>query len=334
MAVDFDAFVDWAKSRFDDVKVQGKEVKINSIFTDDSKFHLWCCPKKNSFHCWKTDKGGTLPYLVTIVEGCSYGEACQKIGMNGGSLRELESKLDELFGNKVEAKKPENRVEFPEATFKISSLSSTNHYRLWAEKYILNRKLNVGNLLVCIGGKYKDRIIIPYYGREGELIYWNGRDLTGKSYKRYDCPEKDKVGYGKDDVLWMSRWPGDGTRLYLTEGEFDAMSLNEAGIHGAACGGKNVGPKQVELLRPYKVTIAFDTDKSGAEALNKISKTFEEGGITDTKFVRPPKQFKDWNEMLTKVGKKLINAYIKHNETPIDTWKSNELKLFCQDRTI
>jgi hypothetical protein len=54
MSVDFETFVSWADSRFDGIVVTGKEVKLNSIFTDDHKHHLWCCPDKGVYHCWKS----------------------------------------------------------------------------------------------------------------------------------------------------------------------------------------------------------------------------------------------------------------------------------------
>ena len=78
MPIDFDTFVNWAENRFDKIQVKGKEVCLNSIFAEnDSKFHLWCNPYGGKhertfgvFHCWKTDRKGSLVSLVMEVDKC------------------------------------------------------------------------------------------------------------------------------------------------------------------------------------------------------------------------------------------------------------------------
>lgn len=333
MGVDFETFLAWAQTRFPSVKVTAKEVLVGSIFAEDSKHHLSCNPAKNCYHCLKSDEGGTLQKLVSLVDKCSIGEAKERLGLSGGgNVRDLESRLEMLYADGKPAARPvvENRVKLPENTFLLSALAADSHYRKRAEEYIRGRRLPLGDLHVCVGGKYKDRIIIPYYGPNRELIYWNGRDLTGRAPLRYRGPDKEEVGYGKEDVLWFEEWPRPGTRVYLTEGEFDAMSLNLTGLVAAACGGKNLGPKQMEMLRPYQLTIAFDADKSGAGALNKIGEMLEQEGIGGGQFVRPPALYKDWNEMLKADGPKMMRLYVQQNEKPIDTWATNSLRLFTR----
>lgn len=327
--VDFDAFVGWAESRFNDVRISGKEVKLNSCFTDDHKHHLWCCPEKGTFHCWKSDEGGTLVKLVSHVDGCSFKEAAEKIGdtKDGGigSIQLLEKQLQELQQNLLKPK-IETKMVLPPSTFPIKSLSEDNRYRLMAENYIRSRKLPISNLMICTSGEYRDRIIIPYYGKKGELIYWNSRDLTNKAYLRYRGPKKEEVGVGKEDVLWIEEWPKPKTKIYMTEGEFDAMSLNLTGLTAAACGGKAVSEKQMDLLKYCHVAISFDADKSGSGALNKLGEVFEKYADVQVTFVRPPTMYKDWNEMLKDAGPRVIRAYIEQNEKTFNgSWTANKL---------
>jgi DNA primase len=329
MAVDYDAMLEWIESRFSDVRISGKEIKVNSIFVDDRKHHLWICPEKGTFHCWKSDEGGTLVKLVAHVDGCSFGEAAEKIGDTksggGGSISQLEKRLQELQEGLLRPK-AETKMVLPPNTFPIKSLSEDNRYRLMAEEYLRGRKLSVGNLMICTSGEYRDRIVIPYYGRKGELIYWNGRDLTGKAYLRYRGPKKDEVGVGKDEVLWIEDWPKPKTKVYMTEGEFDAMSLNLTGLAAAACGGKAVSEKQMELLKHCHVAISFDADKSGSGALNKLGEVFEKYADVQVTFVRPPTAYKDWNQMLADAGPRVIRAYIEQNEKPFNgSWTANKL---------
>lgn len=326
MAVDFDTFMGWAESRFSDVRVSGKEVKLNSCFVDDHKHHLWCCPDKGTYHCWKSDEGGTLVKLVAHVDGCSFSEAAERIGDNvGTSISQLEKRLQELQDGLLKPKVASKMV-LPKNTFPIKSLGEDNHYRRLAETYIKGRKLPIGDLMVCIAGDFKDRIVIPYYGPKGDLIYWNSRDLTDKAYLRYRGPKKDEVGVGKEDVLWLESWPKPKTKVYMTEGEFDAMSLNLTGLTAAACGGKAVSERQMELLKHCQVAISFDADKSGSGALNKLGEVFEKYADVQVTFVRPPTMYKDWNEMLKDAGPRVIRAYIEQNEKTFNgSWTANKL---------
>jgi len=325
MLVDFDTFLGWAEARFGDALVAGKEIKVNSIFTDDHKHHLWCCPEKGVFHCWKTDEKGSLTKLVAVVDGCSFSEAAERIGArHTNSVRIMEERLREIHG---QPKSSTGKMVLPPSTFRIASLSSDNHYRRNAEAYIKSRKLPLGNLMVCIAGEYKDRIVIPYYDQDGNLVYWNSRDLTGKHYLRYRGPKKEDVGTGKEDVLWMDGWPKPKTKIYLTEGEFDAMSLNLTSLTAAACGGKSVSEKQLEMLKHNKIAIAFDADKSGAGALHKLGTICEHAqNDMEVTFIRPPTNYKDWNEMLVDAGPRVMAMYIQQNERVFrGSWTANRL---------
>lgn len=324
--IDHDVFVKWAEENFTDVSCAGDEVKVNSIFTDDTSLKMWCNPAKNAYHCWKSGKTGNLFTLVSEVTGCSYHEAVSLLSSDN-DLRALEQRLERFFEEKYkeEVIVPSN-VSFPPNTFQISKMAKSNHFRQKAEEYMKGRHLPIGKIQVCIAGKYYNRIIIPYYGPNGALIYWNGRAL-GESKAKYMGPDADETGVGKGDVIFMESWPKAGERIYLAEGEFDAMSLTKSGLHGAACGGKEVGEKQMDLIRPYRVCISFDTDKSGAEALNKIGDKLIRNGIHEVSYVRPPEKYKDWNEMLIHLGEKIVGAYIVTQERKFTPWTSATLRL-------
>ena len=106
MGIPFKKFEQWAIDRFgaENVVVRPPEIRINSIFeTDDDDFHLWCNPsggkkkrKHGSFHCFKTEKVGSLVKLVMIVDSCDRDTAIARL--NGvTSIRELEKQLEAMF---------------------------------------------------------------------------------------------------------------------------------------------------------------------------------------------------------------------------------------------
>lgn len=320
--IDFDNFLSWAERTFTDVEISGDEIKVNSIFADDVKRHLWCNPSKNAYHCWKSNASGNLFELVSRVDKCSRQEAAARLC--GNDVRGLEERLERFFADKQKPPPPPPpKFALPPDTFLIRDLRPG--LRRDAERYLERRKIPFGNLRLCLTGKYAKRIIIPYYGPDGGLIYWNARDITDRSKVKYLGPDAE-VGVGKGDVIFTESWPVAGTKMYLAEGEFDAMSLTLSGVHGAACGGKELTDNQVDILRPFRVCICFDTDKSGGQALNKIGDKLLGSGVREVTYVRPPVNYKDWNKMFSSLGGNIVSLYVQSQEKSFTPWTSNTLR--------
>jgi DNA primase len=316
MRINYDCFLRWAEDRFGEVVTKGNEIRINSIFTDDKGFHLWCSPSGGKYqrndgcyHCFKTDKKGTLIGLVMLVDNCTYQDAKEVLSGDYIALKDLEQRLDEFFENKEKDDKKEINLQLPPNSFLIKDLNS--NLRVRPEQYLTGRKLSINDLYFCTTGSYNDRIIIPYYDSYGKLIYFNSRAL-GKSKLRYFGPEK-ATGVGKADVLYFPSWPPKGSKIYLTEGEFDALTLESCGFNSAACGGKVLSDKQIEMLSLYQVCLSLDEDKAGLMGLKEMSNKLILRGVRVT-YVRPPLGFKDWNEMLIKFNSNIIKAWIGKNE--------------------
>jgi DNA primase len=329
--VDFDKFLEWADQHFTDVKVINEKIRLNSIYCEhDEKHHLWCRPHTGYYHCYKSGKKGSLYELVMDVEKCSYSDAVDVLG-GKQSLRYLESKLEEFFASEAanEAPKEEPVLSLPPGSISINKLLSP--YRDKVLKYLNGRKIPPDGLYYCIDGEFSGRIVIPYYNSDGELIYFNARDvIRPKPFLRYRGPDSDK-GFKKDEVVWMSFFPRKGAKIYLTEGEFDAMTLNLCDLHGCATGGKDVTFKQIQMIMQYDICIAFDRDPSGKEAFKELGYNLYQNGVRKVSFVRPPEPYKDWNEMLAgakdkkPLTEKIINAYITQNEKPFNEFTSSLL---------
>jgi hypothetical protein len=345
MTINFEKFKSWAISRFgeDNVLVKGKEIRLNSIFEkDDEKFHLWCSPsggkksrKYGVYHCFKTDKKGSLIRLVQLVDKCDRDDAISRLG-GKLSIRELEKKLEEFFANKEEINdeiKPLNHLPLPPDTHLISDLNKNNWWRKKCEEYLSSRKIPINNLYICTSSelfyniKYKSRIIIPYYDKFGNLIYWNARDLFGKSKCKYLGPPKE-IGAGKEDVIFMAgKWPEANSTLHLCEGEFNGISLKECGFNAGACGGKNMGEKQALLLSEYKIVLCLDRDKAGRQGtgvMASIISAFETAkGREKLSYVMPPEKYNDWNQMLVDLGHAMVHHYVIKNTKALDySWPS------------
>ena len=328
MKVDFDKFLKWIENRFDNFSVKGKEIKINSIFTEDTGMHLWCNPsggKKNRsmgvYHCFKTDQKGSLVKLVQLVDSCDRQDAIDTLA-GRTSIRDLEKKLEKIFGEEeiVKPVVPKSGLFLPPCCELISSLSGW--WRNKAEEYLTNRKIPIDGLYICTDDKYKGRIIIPYFDNNGKLIYWNARHI-GKSKCKYLGPPKE-VGVGKEDVVYMAgMWPEPGELVYLCEGEFNAKSLKIAEFNAAACGGKNMSEKQALLLSDYRIVLCLDRDKAGTAGSIKMSSvitaiTTAKKTTEKLKYVVPPKGYNDWNEFLIKNNAEMLHYYVLKNQKMLD----------------
>lgn len=315
--MNYDDFYEWAASRFDSVICSGDEIRINSLWIQDYKHHCYCNVNKTVFHCWKSGKSGSLYELISKVDNISVEEARSKMGENDLFL--LEKRIDVYYKGKQRKQKNINGLKFPENTTLISSIPTILPDRTKSENYLKERKLPIDGLYYCNGGKYSNRIIIPYWYND-ELIYWNGRTIINSSL-RYYGPDKE-TGVGKADVLYARDWPQRGSKIYLTEGEFDAMSLSESGLNGVACGGKELSDKQVGFIKDYKICLAFDADEGGFEALNKIGNKLLSDGMSNISYVRPPSGIKDWNKFLADMNKEMLKLYIEKTEKEFNIWTS------------
>jgi len=328
MGIDFEVFSDWAESRFDNIVIKDNEVKINSIFCEDYKYHLWCSPSggKNKnpygvYHCWKTDEKGTLVNLVMKVDKCSFEDALATLNSYNNKIEELEEKVQSILSNKKvveqEIKADVVKLKLPIDTYAFDDLPSSNKIKIKAEKYLNERKIKKDNLFICVSGKYRNRIIIPYYNKNKELIYYNSRSLDDNKI-RYLGPPKE-IGIGKGDVIYMpDKWPIEGSKIYLTEGEFDAISLWSIGYDSAAFGGKNLTQIQMHLIKNYIPVLCLDSDEAGSNALVNMGDSLLKNGFEEIYYVRAPKKHKDWNKMLQTDGEKVTKYYIMMNEKKYD----------------
>lgn len=102
--------------------------------------------------------------------------------------------------------------------------------------------------------KWKKRIIIPIF-KDGHLIFYQGRDLTGRAVKKYESPSvsRDCVLYGFDQLFVNEDRP-----LYVVEGFFDAFHIN-----GVAILGNELTDAQITWLNKSRRKKVYVPDKFG-----------------------------------------------------------------------
>lgn len=340
-------FITWAETSFGDVVVSGDEVKVNSIFCEDYKHHLWCNVSggKNKYdygvyHCWKTDERGTLVKLVMSVDKCSFEEALEKLGVKSFDGDNIEEKLNDIMNGTVVSKETQKennslfkKLTIPEGCVLLSDLPENDYFKMNGESYLQERKIPTEKFFVGVGGEYVNRIIIPYYDEFGNLIYYNGRYM-GKSNLKYMGPHKS-VGVGKSEVLYFSgfNWPEEESLVYFTEGEFNSESLFSCGFESGAFGGKQVHETQINhiIRKKYTPVICFDNDDkktlAGQKALIECARYMMLRGIRDIYYIKPPDGYKDWNDLLVGTNRKIVRSFVIKTIKKVDELELSNLML-------
>ena len=278
---------------------------------------FYCFATKNTgdvvklYHDYKTLKENPI----------SYEEACKQLIEEYKLDIKVES-LPQKTRNKKFNDMEKNIIKFFQKIVELSHYNLKSHHYLKAEKYLENeRKLledtvdlfNLGyfdtnhnklldNIIKDIRGLNKtdlirygilneagnfslvNRIIIPKYDINGEVVSLCGRSLNQKGSLKYlrlennseyrdECPELDSSKYlynferARKYILAQSE-------VIIVEGYFDAIRLWEKGIYNVVAlettsMTKNQ-EKQLESLGPIKITCFLDADDSGKDMQLKL----------------------------------------------------------------
>jgi twinkle protein len=155
-------------------------------------------------------------------------------------------------------------------------------------------------------GKKRRAINFNYY-RENNLVnvkYSDGQ----KNFKMVSGAEL--IFYGLDNIKTMEK-------IYIVEGEIDALSLHEAGIYSVCSvpNGASKGNQRLEYLDncfeyfkdKTEIILCTDNDNPGIELRNELSRRF---GAYRCKYVDFG-DYKDANEILTTKGAEALRNVIK-----------------------
>jgi hypothetical protein len=177
--------------------------------------------------------------------------------------------------------------------------------------FYLSRKTDIPHLKKWFG-----RVIYPVY-KGNKLIYYQGRDLTGKAQKKYESPavSKDKVIYGFDKLFDGSDLP-----LYIVEGWFDA-----AVIDGVAILGNELSDAQIEWLNRSPKKKVYIPDRFGDGKLAG-ERALKLGWHISTPDIG---QCKDMNDAVKKYGKLYVMKTIADN-TATGFEAKMKLGVFCE----
>jgi DNA primase len=241
----------------------------------------WACQSQS---CIKSRGrvGGNVLDFVAAMEQCSVRDAAIKLQMwflvpaAGGSRASVgkEPRAEISAGKEPKPQRiPEenNGAEEGELNKPLTfTLQNIDH----AHAYLSERGLTAetaktfGVGFFAGKGSMHDRIVIPIYNREGELVAYAGRAIDG-SEPRYKFP----VGFHKSRELFNLHRVKRDVSVVLVEGFFDCMKVTQAGFPCVALMGSTMSKAQEELLREDfgHVVVMLDGDEAGRAAAEGIT---------------------------------------------------------------
>lgn len=121
---------------------------------------------------------------------------------------------------------------------------------------------------------YKHKIIIPFIA-DGRITFLQGRRVDKGDPKYLHLRGRQVPLYNADTLANLSK----GDTVYVCEGVFDAMMLEQNGYPAVAIlGVNNFKEDMTTLFKGLKVVLCLDNDKAGKEGVQTIAKMFIKKG--------------------------------------------------------
>lgn len=208
--------------------------------------------------------------------GKSFKSLFKKLKVSPALYKELYGIIGEHFKpNYGRIKREQNLLKLPDEFLSIAVPSNSICYK-HAVRYLKNRNITRDDILrynigYCENGKYRNRIIIPSYDKDGNLNFFAARDFLNCSYLKYLLPDwsKDCIGF-ELFINWKEP-------ITIVEGPLDAISVRRNAI---PLFGKIISPSLKEAIFEndvLKINVCLDDDAM-KHAL-EISSYFSNQGI-------------------------------------------------------
>jgi len=273
-------------------------------------FKLYANGEKSSWYCYKCAKGGDIFDLIGEFEhiygaGEQMRRAAELYGVqpdnNYTPKTTSKPKAVQPVANKEKTKEPVDYTEmFVAAHKRVNEKEPTEYLKKRGISAELIERFNIG-----YDGKWRHpeaqtapfspRIIVPT-SKESYLA----RDVRpdNEQNKAYSKQKVGSVHFLNEEVLYTP----DKQPVYLTEGEFNALSIIEVGGNAVALGSTSMVKKFLELMKREPPTrqliIALDNDSGGDKATKELSKGLTDLYISYIVYRPQGKKYNDANDAL------------------------------------
>lgn len=217
------------------------------------------------------------------------------------AARLIDSKSDNKNIEEVVQQVLDKKIDFEEYDLEIIERLHSNVFKSEkAMSYYQNRKITKDSVI-----KYKlgysekqDMVTIPVYSPDGLCLGFVGRSIEGKVFK-------NTPGLPKSKTLFNLQRAKRYDSVFIVESSFDAIRLEQVGVHAVATLGATISQEQRKLIKKYfnKVYLIADNDQAGTIMSNKLKSFFGIGCITP----KLPDSVKDVSDMSDEDLKKFVS---------------------------
>ncbi len=348
-----DAVIESVRDQVDIVDLVGEYVSLTrkgnrywglSPFTQEKTPSFTVSPDRGLFYCFSTSKGGNLFTFVMEMENVTFPEAVRMLARRVGievpedadseetssrePLRELYRRVCGSFRYLL-SEHPEGGDARAYLQRRAISTSTVEDFQLgWAPSdpfwlYRFLKKRSYSDEFLASSGLFtranprralfSGRLIFPIFSRNGDVIAFGGRLLTGDGPKYLNSPntdvfQKSRELYGLYQSLKAMRTAGE---FILVEGYTDVLAMHQSGVkHAVAPLGTSFTPEQAKSLSRFvdRAVLVLDADRAGFAATMKASILCEQHDIRPTVVELP--EGKDPADLLTDNGDAVLQESV------------------------
>lgn len=285
--------------------------RINPCPICGKKDHFTIYPETNSYSSFsECCQGGSVYKYLIEVEGMDEETAYKELLELAGETPEGEFKVNIKKENAPKTE-PAKQVKGADAYKDYTNiiLELYNKQTDQDKAYFIERGISpeiIDRYKLCIGdvnrldnNYFGKRAILPVW-KDNKVVYWNARAIEKDPKIKYLKARGDAVYFNIDHLKTAAK----GETIVITEGEFDALSLESIGIKAIAIGGvgnyKNF--IQANQRKDLLILTAFDNDEKGQAVESKYK-------------IEIPKQYKDVNEWIQGNKEEFKESIYKQIET-------------------
>jgi len=209
----------------------------------------------------------------------------------GGYCKGLSKEAYDYLAGPTRGLTPETIRKFK--LFSINDYPATNKFM---QKNFTREQLQKAGLVSEQGNLifYQHKIIIPFI-EGGQVIFLQGRRIDSQ-HPKYMHLKRPVPLFNTKTLQNLTK----GERVYICEGVFDAMMLEQNGHRAVAIlGVKNFKPDEARAFKGLDVVLCLDNDEQGRQATQEIARLFLlQGQSVKTKIL--PEGIKDITEYFIK----------------------------------
>lgn len=333
-------------AEFIPVKRAGRNIKALCPFHGEKTPSFVISPERQIWHCFGCQKGGDVYTFLMEYEHIEFPEALRLLAKRTGIVLDEPQYVAEAASKKEKIYKVNRlAAEFYHYVLtKHNAGRRARDYLLTRgvtnkviDSFLLGFAPNMGNGLasylmqkkkydketlfeaglISFRGRdiidfFRGRIMFPLLDHRDNIVGFSGRVLEDSKSMKY-INTRDTLVYHKGQLFFGLNMTKDAIRKHnqaiLVEGEFDVLSCFQHGIPNVvAIKGTALTEMQVSLLSRFteKVTMCFDGDSAGQEAIKRSLPLLEKKGLATTVVIIP--QGKDPDESLKKNPGQFLKA--------------------------